>query len=224
MSRRLEFEERAAVLEFDGGLARAGAEQRALADIYHELLGCRGRAHGILDELIRVDARRQAPELHEALQALGLAGVRAPLWGFGYVVVAEQDTWRPAGDEEPGMAALIVPACEEGAIVDLVAQRLGDGHLLSRLGAVDLLGWDELQIARDRRSPLLVYRDVLTWLRGQGRGTVILDWARAHRHLDGLGTLLCSERSALLLHRATRRCRPAPTIGILRPREARHAA
>ncbi len=42
MSRRLEFEERAAVLEFDGGLRRAEAEQRALADIYHELLGCRG--------------------------------------------------------------------------------------------------------------------------------------------------------------------------------------
>jgi hypothetical protein len=223
VSRRLEFEERAAVLEFDGGLGRAEAEQRALADIYHELLGCRGRAHGILDELIRADARRQAPALQEALQALGLAGVRAPLWGFGHVV-AEQDTWRPAGDKEPGMAALIVPACEEGAIVDLVAQRLGDGRVLCRLGAVDLLGWDELQIARDSGGPLLVYRDVLTWLRAHGRGTVILDWARAHRHLDGLGTLLCSERSAPLLHRATRRCRPVPTIGILRPREARHAA
>lgn len=223
MSRRLEFEERAAVLEFDGGLGRAEAEQRALADIYHELLGGRGRAHGILDELIRADARRQAPALQEALQALGLAGVRAPLWGFG-CVVAEQDTWRPAGDEEPRTAALIVPACEEGAIVDLVAQRLGDGRVLSRLGAVDLLGWDELQIARDRGGPLLVYRDILTWLRGHGRGTVILDWARAHRHLDGLGTLFCSERSAPLLHRATRRCRPVPTIGILRPREARHAA
>lgn len=122
------------------------------------------------------------------------------------------------------MAALIVPACEEGAIVDLVAQRLGDGRLLSRLGVVDLLGWDELQIARDRGSPLLVYHEVLAWLRGHGRGTVILDWARAHRHLDGLGTLLCSERSAPLLHRATRRCRPVPTIGILRAREARHAA
>jgi hypothetical protein len=223
VSRRLEFEERAAVLEFDGGLGRAEAEQRALADIYHELLGCRGRAHGILDELIRADARRQAPALEEVLQALGLAGVRAPLWGFGHVV-AEQETWRPAGDDEPAMAALIVPACEEGAIVDLVAQRLGDGRVLCRLGAVDLLGWDELQIARDSGGPLLVYRDVLTWLRAHGRGTVILDWARAHRHLDGLGTLLCSERSAPLLHRATRRCRPVPTIGILRPREARHAA
>lgn len=223
MSRRLAFQERAAVLEFDAGLGRAEAERRALADIYHELLGCRGRARGILDELIRADARRQAPALQEALQALGLAGVRAPLWGFGYVV-AEQDIWRPAGDEEPGMAALIVPACEEGAIVDLVAQRLGDGRVLCRLGVVDLLGWDELQIARDSGGPLLVYRDVLTWLRGHGRGTVILDWARAHRHLDGLATLLCSERSAPLLHRATRRCRPVPTIGILRPREARLAA
>ena len=223
MSRRLEFEERAAVLEFDGGLERAEAEQRALAEIRHELSGCRGRAHGILDELIRADVRRRAPALEEALQALGLAGVRAPLWGFGHVVV-DQDTWRPADDDEPAMAALIVPACEDGAIVDLVAQRLGDGRLLSRLGVVDLLGWDELQLARDSGGPLLVYHDVLTWLRGHGRGTVLLDWRSAHRHLAGLATLLCSKRSAPFLHRATRRCRPVPTIGILRPREAGLAA
>ena len=223
MSRRLEFEERAAVLEFDGGLTRAEAEQRALADIYRELLGCRGRTRGLLDELIRADARRHASALEEALQALGLASVRAPLWGFGHVV-AEQDTWRPAGDEEPAMAALIVPACEEGAVVDLVAQRLGDGRVLSRLGVVDLLGWDNLQIARDSGGPLLVYHDVLTWLRGHGRGTVVLNWRSAHRHLDGVGTLLCSERTAPFLHRATKRCRPVPTIGILRPREASLAA
>jgi hypothetical protein len=42
VSRRLEFEERAAVLEFDGGFERAEAEQRALAETYHELLACRG--------------------------------------------------------------------------------------------------------------------------------------------------------------------------------------
>ena len=173
--------------------------------------------------MIRADARRRAPALEEPLQALGLAGVRAPLWGFGHVV-AEQDTWRPAGDDEPGRAALIVPACEEGAIVDLVAQRLGDGRVFSRFGVVDVLGWDDLQIARDSGSPLLVYHDVLTWLRGGGRGTVVLDWRSAHRHLDGLATLLCSERSAPFLHRATRRCRPVPTIGILRPREAGLAA
>jgi hypothetical protein len=223
VSRRLAFEERAAVLEFDGGLSRAEAERRALADIYQALLGCRGRARGILDELIRADARRRAPALEEALQALGLAGVRAPLWGFGHGV-AEQDTWRPAGGDESAMAALIVPACEDGALVDLVAQQLADGRLLSRLGAVDLLGWDELQTARDSGGPLLVYRDILTWLRGHGRGTVLLDWRSAHRHLDGLATLLCNERSAPFLHRATRRCRPVPTIGILRPREAGLAA
>jgi len=223
VSRRLEFEERAAVLEFDGGLSRAEAERRAVADTYDELVGRGCRARGILGELIRADAQRQVPALEEALHALGLAGVRAPLWGFGSVV-AEQDTWRPARDEEVGMAAAIVPACEEGAIVDLVAQRLGDGRLLSRLGLVDLLGWDELQKARDSGAPLLVYGDVLTWLRGQGRGAVLLDWRAAHRHLDGLATLLCSARIAPRLHRATRRCRPLPTVAVLRPREAGLAA
>ena len=122
------------------------------------------------------------------------------------------------------MAAAIVPACEEGAIVDLVAQSLGDGRLLTRLGLVDLLGWDELQMARDSGDPLLVYGDVLTWLRGHGRGLCSWTGARAHRHLDGLATLLCSERTAPFLHRATRRCRPVPTIAVLRPREAGLAA
>lgn len=219
MSRRLAFAERAAVLEFDSGLSRAEAERRALADTYDELAGCGGRARGILGELIRADAQRRAPALEEALHALGLAEVRAPLWGFGSVV-AEQGTWRPAGDEEAGMAAAIVPACEDGAIVDLVAQTLGDGRLLNRLGLVDLLGWDELQKARDSGDPLLVYGDVLTWLRGHARGAVLLDWRRAHRHLDGLATLLCSARIAPFVHRATRRCRPLPTVAVLRPREA----
>ena len=223
MSRRLDFAERAALLEFDGGLSRAEPERRAVADLYDELAARGGRARGILGELIRADERRRAPALELALQALGLAGVRAPLWGFGHVV-AEQGTWRPAGDDEAGLAAAIVPACEEGAIVDLVAQSLGDGRLLSRLGVVDLLGWDELQRARDSGHPLLVYGDVLTWLRGHGRRAVILDWRRAPRHLDGLATLLCSAGTAPFLHRATRQCRPAPTIAVLASREAGRAA
>lgn len=223
MSRRLEFEERAAVLEFDGGLSRAEAERRASADTYDELVGRGCHARGILGELIRADAQRRAPALEHALQALGLVGVRAPLWGFGHVV-AEGDLWRPVGEGEPGMAAVIVPASEEGRVVDLVAQILGDGRMLARLGLVDLLGLDTLETARSNGEPLLVFGDVLAWLRGNGRGVVMLDWHHAHRHLDGLAALLCSERTAPSLHRATRRCRPTPTIATPRRGEAGLAA
>jgi hypothetical protein len=181
------------VLEFDGGLSRAEAEERALADISEELAGCGGHARGILGELIRADAQRHAPALEEAVQALGLAGVRAPLWGFGHVV-AEQGTWRP------------------------------DGRMLTRRGLVDLLGRDELEAARDCGDPLLVFGDVLAWLKGHSRGAVLLDWQQAHRQLDGLAALFCSERTAPLLHRATRRCRPVPTIAVPRRGQARHAA
>jgi hypothetical protein len=223
VSRRLEFEERAAVLEFDGGFIRAEAEERALADICDELAGCGGRADGILGELIRADARRQAPALEEALQALGLAGVRAPLWGFG-CVVAEHGTWRPAGEDEAGMAAVIVPACEDGAVVDLVAQCLAGGPMLSRLGLARLLGADEVERARDSDDPLPVFGDAVAWLRGHGRGTVIVDWHRAPARLDGVRVLLCRETLAPVLHRATRRCRPLPTIAVPRLTEARYAA
>jgi hypothetical protein len=223
VSRRLEFEERAAVLEFDGGLSRAEAERRVLADICDELAACGGRADGILGELIRADVRRHTPALEEAVQALGLAGTRAPLWGFGHVV-AEQGTWRPAGEEEAAMAAVIVPACEEGAIVDLVAQCLASGRMLSRLGLACLLGADEVERARDSDNPLPVFGDATAWLRGHGRGTVIVDWHRAPARLDGVRVLLCGETLAPALHRATRRCRPLPTIAVPRLTEARHAA
>lgn len=213
MSRQLEFEERAAVLEFDAGLPRLQAEARALAETYDRLSSVPARANGIVDELMFAAACRRTPGVAAALDALGLACVRAPLWGVG-CVVAEYGLWRPAGKGEPGISALIVPACEEGGIVDLVAQNLADGRLLTRLGLVDLLGRDELEIARDRGEPLLVFDNVLAWLRGHCRGSVILDWHRAHRELDGLGMLLCSERTAPLIHRATRRCRPVPTIAV----------
>jgi hypothetical protein len=223
VSRRLEFEERAAVLEFDGGLSRAEAERRAVADTYDELVGRGCRARGILGELIRADAQRRAPALEHALQALGLVGVRAPLWGFGHVV-AEGGLWRPVCEGEPGMAAVIVPASEEGRVVDLVAQILADGRMLARLGLVDLLGLDTLETVRNNGDPLLVFGDVLDWLRGHGRGVVMLDWRHAHRYLDGLAELLCSERTAPSLHRATRRCRPTPTIATPRRGEAGLAA
>lgn len=222
MSRRLEFEERAAVLEFDGGFTRTEAEKRALADICDELAGC-GRVDGILGELIRAAARRYAPVLEEAVQALGLAGVRAPLWGFG-CVVAEQGTWRPADEGEAGMAAVIVPACEDGAVVDLVAQGLARGRMLCRLGLACLLGADEVERARDSDNPLPVFGDAVAWLRGHGRGTAIVDWHRAPARLDGVRVLLCRETLAPALHRATRRCRPLPTIAVPRLAEARHAA
>jgi hypothetical protein len=79
-------------------------------------------------------------------------------------------------------------------------------------------------LLRNSGDPLLVHGDVLSWLRGRGRGAVVLDWRRAPRHLDGLATLLCSAGAAPRVHRATRRCRPAPTIAVLASREAGRAA
>jgi hypothetical protein len=213
MGLQVEFEERAAVLEFDAGLPRAQAEARALAETYDRLSSVPARVNGILDELVSAAVRRRTPDVATALDALGLTGVPAPLWGVG-CVVAEHGLWRPAGKYEPGVSALIVPAGEEGRIVDLVAQTLAHGRMFTRLGVVDLLGRDELEKARDSGDPLLVFRDVLAWLRGHCRGCVMLDWRRAHHELDGIGVLLCSEGTAPFLQRATRRCRSVPTIAV----------
>ena len=94
---------------------------------------------GIVAELADADRRRSHPDLAEVLAALGLTDVRSPAWGFD-AVVPEGDTYRPAEADEQGHQAAIVPAMEDGAVVDLVAQGLNSGKMLPRLGSAVLLG------------------------------------------------------------------------------------
>ena len=176
---------------------------------------------GIVAELAGADRRRSHPDLAEVLVALGLADVRAPAWGFG-AVVPEDDTYRPAGSDEAGHQAAIVPATEDGVVVDLVAQGLNSGRMLSRLGAATVIGSDEIERARQSDDALIVFNNALSWLRGHTRGVVVLNWQEAGRELEGVETLFCRKDLAERLHEATRHCWPVPTIAVAE--ELRHAA
>jgi hypothetical protein len=216
-------DERAAILEFDGGLGRADAEARALAEIYERLREVAAARGDLLGELITADRRRRHPDLVPVLADLGLDRGRLPAWGVGSIVV-EGETWRPASAGERGEASLIVPAFETAGLIDLVAQRLSDGRLYCRLGLATLLGADAVDRARETNAGLMVFRDVASWLAGHGLGAVILDWRDVGRRLEGVRTILCPTRSAPALHRATRLCRPLPLIAVPRPKEIDHAA
>jgi hypothetical protein len=215
---RADFEERAAIIEHDGGLSRAEAEALAL----REICDLAGDPPGILGELARADRRRQHPDLAPVLADLGLSNVRAMAWGFGHVV-ADGETYRPAIDAEPAHAAFIVPAVEDGAVADLVACTIAPRRMRSRLGVAAVVGLDEVERAREADAPLLVFDDAIRWLRGNTRGAVIVDWNRAAREIEGVQTLMCSASLAPRLRDATRRCWPRPTIAFA-AEAMRHAA
>jgi hypothetical protein len=218
---QVEFNERAAILEYDNGLTRGEAEAQAVRELVDRRQQRTQPQTGIVAELAGADRRRSHPDLVEVLAALGLADVRAPSWGFDAVVPVD-DTYRPARSDEVGHQAVIVPATENGAVVDLVAQGLNSGRMLSRLGATTLLGSDEIERARQSDDPLIVFANALSWLRGHTRGVVVVNWKEAGRELEGVEALLCRKDLAGRLHEATRHCWPVPTIAVAG--ELRHAA
>jgi hypothetical protein len=218
---RADFNERAGILEYDNGLTRDEAESQAVGELVDQVQERAQRQSGIVAELAGADRRRKHPDLAEVLVALGLEEVRAPAWGFG-AVVPDDGTYRLAGPDEAGHQAVIVPATEDGAVVDLVAQGLNSGRMLSRLGAATVIGSDEIERARQSDDALIVFNNALTWLRGHTRGVVVLNWEEAGRELEGVETLFCRKDLAGRLHEATRRCWPVPTIAVAEG--LRHAA
>jgi hypothetical protein len=218
---RADFSERAAILEYDNGLARHEAEAQAVRELVGQLQESAQRQTGIVAELAGAARRRSHPDLAEVLVALGLADVRAPAWGFE-VVVLEDGTYRPAGPDEVGHQAAIVSATADGVVVDLVAQGLNSGRMLSRLGAAAVIGSDEIERARQSDDALVVFNNALSWLRGHARGVVVLNWQEAGRELEGVETLFCRKDLAWRLHEATRHCWPVPTIAVAEG--LRHAA
>src|SRR5260370_543988 len=77
---------------------------------------------------------------------------------------------------EPGGGAGMGPAFEGFGLVDLVAESLVTRGLPTGLGMAAVLGLDEVERAREHGTPLLVFRDVLGWLRGGRRGVAVVDW------------------------------------------------
>lgn len=220
---RTDIAERAAILEYDNGMSRANAEAQAVREIYDRLMADgRIRLSGVLAGLIRAARQRYHPSIAPEVEAQGLDHARVA-WGFDWVV-PDGETYRPADGGEAARAAVILPAIEDGGIVDLVAQGLNSGSLLTRLGAASVIGADEIERARSTEQPLYIFASPLAWLRGGGRGAVVVDWRNVGRELEGVQTIICSESIAARLHAGTRKCFPLPAITIPSVWEARLAA
>ncbi|WP_237482653.1 hypothetical protein [Lichenibacterium dinghuense] len=87
---------------------------------------------------------------------------------------------------EDGVGAFVVIARDDlGGPADLVAYEPKAGWTAPWLGAVPLLGLQDLLAQRDD-GPLRVHRDMLTWLQDDRAGVVILAPGEARRILEGL--------------------------------------
>jgi hypothetical protein len=217
---RADFEARAAILEYDGGLSRADAEAQALGELYAERMA--SEQPGILGELVRAGRYCFNPELAEVIKALGLHNKRAPLWGLGWWVFKESN-YRPADPGEHGRSCLVVAAVKDGRLHDLAAMDLANRHTTAtRLGVAGVIGFDEIERARMNDRPLFVFSDPLMWLRGGALGVAVVDWARAVEVFDGIPLLLCALSMVDRLERATAACWRPPSIAAIEGR--RHAA
>jgi len=139
-------------------------------------------------ELGQASDRAAHVDLIDVLVDLGL--LRSPEWGFDYV--------RRVGDlYEPhisGIAALIVPAIKDGMLIDLVACSLANRNFRTRLGIARAVGEDDIVIARQSGVRLPLFEDPLHWLRGGGRGAVIIDWTQVQFALAGVLGVACQSK------------------------------
>lgn len=152
-------------------------------------------------ELDTAIKRMRAPELQASLSACRHLSVPV-LWGLD-LVAFDRTTYQPSSDE--GQPALIVSDGPDEDPCDLVACRLGDRRMASRLDNVVALGEERIAEAREERSPLVLYADPFSWLECGGDGAVIVDWSRVGLLFDYIDCVICENRSlAARVHATTR--------------------
>jgi len=168
----------------------------------------------LLQELIQAHQRARAPELQACLSACRML-TDGPVWGLDFIAFHAL-SYEPSPDD--GEAALIQQSCEDG-LVDLVACRLRDRRIATRVGNARALGedWINLAVLQGIRLPL--HSDPLRWLVRGRRGAVIVDWWCAASLLDGVMAVTCDCRSlAKRVHAATRRMHRPPRIHLVHHR------
>ncbi len=174
----------------------------------------------LLPELMRAWRCARDPRLAAALAPFNFpAG--GPIWGVGGIEISGAH-YQPMPE---GDGALIVSASRRLRIVDLVACRLKDRRIATRLGTAAVLGEDWLDLARREGMRLPLFSDPLRWLAAGQRGAVILDWYLVPALLDGVPAIGCdSPALARRVHTLTRRLAAPPTLHLWPKRSPAHAA
>jgi hypothetical protein len=165
----------------------------------------------LLRELEEATLLARAPAFADRLASVGLTSC-GEFEGFGIArVIAGLEFYEP---HEDGVPALIVPAVEQGEIVDLVACAFGSRLMRTRCGIARLLGHDHVV---DRtffsNEQVEVFEDAFAWVKAAGEGVVVIDWQFGPSLLRDLPALRCAHaETATRLRDAFVRPPPYPPI------------
>jgi hypothetical protein len=144
----------------------------------------------LLRELEEATLLARTPSFADSLASVGLTFCGHE--GFGIArVIAGQEFYEP---HEDGVPALIVPAIEQGEIVDLVACAFGSRLMRTRQGIARLLGLDHVfnrTFFADEQVD--VFADAIAWVKAAGQGVVVIDWQFGPTPLRDLPGLRCAD-------------------------------
>lgn len=119
---------------------------------------------------------------------------------------------------EAGLPSLVLPVLDEGELVDLVAFRATDpGGWMQRRGVGWCLGIESGVGWHCWRDTIQLHATPLDWLRADGEGLCITDWAATYdiRTLDVLPHIVTTSQAiADTLQRAMTLPRRLPTISV----------
>jgi hypothetical protein len=172
----------------------------------------------LLRELLAAHRIVRHPEVAATLQALRLPAEGVPVWGVDSVAV-ERGYYAP---DPAGHPAIIVPAFDDGGLIDLTATGLASRRVATRTGIAAVLGQEVLDRALVDQVSLHLFRDPVEWLQHRGAGAVVLDWRTAPFILTDLAGIACT--TALLAARIDKALRQPLRVPPLFVREQRRAA
>lgn len=169
-----------------------------------------GSSPTLLRELEEATLLARTPTFADSLKSVGLASFEVE--GFGIArVLADEEFYEPHEDGDP---VIIVPAVEQGEIVDLVACAFHSRQMRTRCGIARLLGLDHVfnqTFFADEQVE--VFADAIAWLKGGRKGVVVIDWQVGHWPLRDLPALRCADpATATRLRDAFVRPAPYPPI------------
>jgi hypothetical protein len=149
-----------------------------------------GSSPTLLRELEEATLLARTPTFADSLKSVGLASCEVE--GFGVArVLADTEFYEPHEDGHP---ALIVPAIEQGCLVDLVACAFGSRLMRTRCGIARLLGLDHVHnrtFFADEQVE--VFADAFAWVKAGCKGVVVIDWQVGHWPLRDLPAIRCAD-------------------------------
>jgi len=173
--------------------------------------------HYLLRELIEAHRLIRRSDYEEGLRRCGMDVHGSLIIGLA-AVEFDDHYYAPASG---GKGALIVPYFDGNALLDLVAVGLETFACRTRAGVCTVLGGEQIERARERKTPVRLFKDPISWLRNGRGGTCVVDWRFARYTLGDVPAVACDDE--LTAAKIDRLRQPAVVVPRIFVREAANA-